>query len=98
MNILGRNLLDDPSGADMTMGLSNCKLTGTDSSSVDDSWAIEPWTLESKCDPPPLDLPTMYCTAKDASVMRSQVIDLIQCGYSPAFLHENQPDIRIQSW
>ena len=82
----------------MTMGSSNCKQTATDSSAVEDCWAIEPWTPESNCDPPPLDLPTMYCTAKDASVVRTQVIDLRQYGFSPAFLDEHQPDIRIQSW
>ena len=99
MRLLGKNLLADASGADMTMGSFTYKQTVADSSPVEgSSWAIESWTLESKCDPPPMGLPTMYCTTKDASVMRNQVIDLSQHGFSPAFLDEHKPDIRIQSW
>ena len=98
MRLLGKNLLGNASGADMTMGSFNCKQTVTDSSPVEQSWAIEPWTLDSKCNPSPMGLPTMYCTAKDASLVCNQVIDLSQHGFSPAFLNEHKPDIRVQSW
>ena len=85
MRLLGKNL--------MTMGSFNCKQTVTDSSPVEQSWAIEPCTLDSKCNPSPMGLPTMYCTAKDASLVCNQVIDLSQHGFSPAFLNEHKPDI-----
>lgn len=66
-----------------------------DASSAKNSWADELWSIESKCDPPPMDLPIMYSAT---SVMRNQVVDLFQHGFSPSFIEEYKPEIRIRSW
>ena len=89
VNLLGKNLLDKPTGGEMP---------GTTSSSSEGCWSLESWTPDSKCDPPPMGQSIMYSTVKDIKVTRTQEVDLTQCGFSKTFLDEYRPEIRITSW
>ena len=90
MNLLGKNLLEDSQVSDTTMA---APILGDSQ----ESWEAEVWTPKSKYDPPPSGLP-VYSTAKNIDVMRNQLVDLYQHGFSPAFLKKHRPELRIKSW